>query len=249
MSVYRISAYVILQMFGVSVYMPLYAIDEGSCLGEKLTLKDVKIETRAIPKLFGHLAKQEGEGKDYWMDSLEIYRIEDKENINSRTEEMSKNITFGTMSFDFSMLKAILSQDSQRNLGHSPEIKIKSIEVKIPLAIQVFLHIPIVLVAAIVFYLFLSFGIEEVEGLSSKEIEKILLCPYSSQEFINKGCIICLEDFEEGGYVRNLGCGHAFHKECVDKWFLRNLACPICRSRISTGHSRERRERRRVHIL
>ncbi|WEL39296.1 RING-type domain-containing protein [Encephalitozoon hellem] len=249
MGVYRIGAYMILQMFDVSVYVPLYAIYGGSHLGEKLILKDVKIEARNNPELFGHFARNNEEEKDYYVDSLEIYKIEDKEVVRGLSSRVPKSTTLGTMAFDFSMLKAILSQENQKSTGHSPEIKIKSIEIKIPLAVQIFLHIPILLVAVIVFYLFLSFGIEEEGGLSDKEIERIPLCPYSSQEFISKGCIICLEDFEDGGCVRNLGCGHVFHRECVDKWLRKNFVCPVCRSRMSAGHDKQRCERRRVHVL
>ncbi|UYI27072.1 RING-H2 finger protein ATL66 [Encephalitozoon cuniculi] len=248
MSIYRASAYVILQMLDVSVYMPLYAIHGGNRLGEKLTLKNVKIEARGAEELFGHLAKHGEEEGNYSVDSLEIYRIEDQGNVDSHGGA-SRDITFGTMSFDFSMLKTILSQNSQQSPGYSPEVRIKSIEIRIPLAVQIFLHIPIVLVAVIVFYLFLSFGIEERGGLSDKEIEKIPLCPYSGQEFINKGCIICLEDFEDGGYVRSLDCGHAFHKECVDRWLRKNFVCPICRSKMAVEYGRPGHERRRVHIL
>ncbi|AFN83557.1 hypothetical protein EROM_081410 [Encephalitozoon romaleae SJ-2008] len=249
MSVYRIGAYVILQMFDVSVYMPLYAIHGDAHLGEKLTLNDVKIEAKNSPDLFRHLSRNNEEEKDYYVDSLEIYKIEGKEEVDRLNGRVSKDVIFGTMAFDFSMLKAILSQETQKNTGHSPEIRIKSIEIRVPLAIQIFLHIPIVLVAVIVFYLFLSFGAEEGGGLSEKEIEKIPLCPYSSQEFISRGCIICLEDFEDGGCVRNLGCGHVFHRECIDKWLRKNFVCPVCRSRMTLGCGKQGYERRRVHIL
>lgn len=246
MSIYRISAYVILQMFDVSVYMPLYTIRGGARAGEKLVLKDVKVEAKGALELFGKLVRHGKDGGHY-LDSLEIHRIEEGERIDGRAREVSGDVVFGTMAFDFSMLKAILSQSGQQAQGHPPEIKIKSIEIKIPLAIQIFLHVPIVLVAVIVFYLFLSFGIDDGEGLSDKEIEKIPLCLYSEQH-INKGCTICLEDFDDGEYVRSLGCGHVFHKECVDMWLRRNFVCPICRNKMA-AESEQACEARSIHVL
>ena len=45
-------------------------------------------------------------------------------------------------------------------------------------------------------------------------------------------CDICLLDYEEGeelAWSHNEGCIHAFHKECITDWLLRNPKCPLCR--------------------
>lgn len=45
-------------------------------------------------------------------------------------------------------------------------------------------------------------------------------------------CDICLLDYEVGEEVawsNNEGCIHAFHKECITDWLLRNPKCPLCR--------------------
>lgn len=44
-------------------------------------------------------------------------------------------------------------------------------------------------------------------------------------------CSICLEDFTPTTSVRQLvPCGHAFHKECVDRWVVDVAGvCPLCR--------------------
>jgi hypothetical protein len=45
-------------------------------------------------------------------------------------------------------------------------------------------------------------------------------------------CDICLLDYEVGEEVAwstNEGCIHAFHKECIVDWLLRNPKCPLCR--------------------
>lgn len=49
-------------------------------------------------------------------------------------------------------------------------------------------------------------------------------------------CSICHEEYRAGLYKRVLDkCGHAFHKKCVDKWFVHNpsLECPLCRMNYS----------------
>lgn len=43
-------------------------------------------------------------------------------------------------------------------------------------------------------------------------------------------CIICLDSLNHKQYKRILPhCNHFFHKKCIDKWFLKNSCCPICR--------------------
>ena len=46
----------------------------------------------------------------------------------------------------------------------------------------------------------------------------------------NESCSICLGEYIEGEYKRELKCTHTFHKKCVDKWFKNDKKeCPICR--------------------
>lgn len=41
-------------------------------------------------------------------------------------------------------------------------------------------------------------------------------------------CAICTEDFVSGTVVRELHCGHLFHKKCIDLWFLdQSATCPL----------------------
>ena len=43
-------------------------------------------------------------------------------------------------------------------------------------------------------------------------------------------CAICQEDIDEGNVIRKIRhCGHLFHKDCIDTWFLTNVRCPTCR--------------------
>ncbi|KAI4381097.1 hypothetical protein MLD38_007206 [Melastoma candidum] len=46
----------------------------------------------------------------------------------------------------------------------------------------------------------------------------------------SQDCAICLDEVREGQWCRRLiGCGHVFHKGCVDTWLVKVAACPVCR--------------------
>ena len=40
-------------------------------------------------------------------------------------------------------------------------------------------------------------------------------------------CAVCLEAPQPGEVVRTLGCPHAFHQDCIDKWLQRSTTCPV----------------------
>ena len=44
-------------------------------------------------------------------------------------------------------------------------------------------------------------------------------------------CPICLEKITLKSSDK-LECGHLFHKDCLDKWFMNNYTCPMCRSEV-----------------
>ncbi|KAI5061749.1 hypothetical protein GOP47_0024254 [Adiantum capillus-veneris] len=43
-------------------------------------------------------------------------------------------------------------------------------------------------------------------------------------------CAVCLVEFQDDDACRLLPkCNHSFHTECIDKWFVSNTTCPMCR--------------------
>ena len=47
-------------------------------------------------------------------------------------------------------------------------------------------------------------------------------------------CTICLGDFEELNVLRRLPCLCVFHRDCIDRYFVDNVVCPVCRSSLRT---------------
>ncbi len=46
-------------------------------------------------------------------------------------------------------------------------------------------------------------------------------------------CTICLEDFEEGGTVKETNCGHFYHKNCMETLLNNKIKnCPVCRANL-----------------
>ncbi|KAJ7979532.1 RING-H2 finger protein ATL56 [Quillaja saponaria] len=44
-------------------------------------------------------------------------------------------------------------------------------------------------------------------------------------------CVVCLDGLRNNQWCRKLvGCGHVFHRRCVDTWLIKTAACPICRT-------------------
>ena len=77
------------------------------------------------------------------------------------------------------------------------------------------------------------------ESLSQLEYVKIGLI---SKNILNKTevkintndnfCVICQEDIQKNSIIREINCKHSFHINCIDKWFVDNKKCPMCKYEI-----------------
>ncbi|KAK4257619.1 hypothetical protein QN277_007182 [Acacia crassicarpa] len=53
-------------------------------------------------------------------------------------------------------------------------------------------------------------------------------------------CVVCLDGFRSGHWCRKLaGCGHLFHRKCVDAWLVKVAACPTCRTPVRLNAGRD----------
>merc|ERR1712098_39797 len=67
---------------------------------------------------------------------------------------------------------------------------------------------------------------EQIGSIESKKLRKAIP---------GERCCICLGDFEKGEEIRELGCKHMFHKDCVDTWLHQNRKCPLCKTTAVSG--------------
>lgn len=54
---------------------------------------------------------------------------------------------------------------------------------------------------------------------------------------LNESCVICTESFSLNENVLLLSCNHAYHQDCIRKWFQEQNMCPICRKKVSEDQS------------
>eukprot|EP00106_Octopus_bimaculoides_P006102 XP_014773544.1 PREDICTED: E3 ubiquitin-protein ligase RNF126-B-like [Octopus bimaculoides] len=63
---------------------------------------------------------------------------------------------------------------------------------------------------------------DKIHALALTEIKK-------EQVDKNLQCPPCLNEFELSEQVKELGCNHQYHINCIDQWLLRHGNCPVCR--------------------
>ncbi|KAL0424815.1 UNVERIFIED_CONTAM: putative E3 ubiquitin-protein ligase XERICO [Sesamum radiatum] len=55
----------------------------------------------------------------------------------------------------------------------------------------------------------------------------------ANSEELAEECAVCLCRIEEGDEVRELRCGHLFHRVCLDRWIgYGHVTCPLCRNNL-----------------
>ncbi|CAN0386459.1 unnamed protein product, partial [Hapterophycus canaliculatus] len=51
-------------------------------------------------------------------------------------------------------------------------------------------------------------------------------------------CAICLVEYETGDELRVMpGCGHNFHKDCIDPWLETKAVCAYCKVKVEARRS------------
>ncbi|CAJ1973890.1 unnamed protein product [Sphenostylis stenocarpa] len=77
-----------------------------------------------------------------------------------------------------------------------------------------------------------------VSGIDKEVVETLPFFTFSSLKGSKEGleCTVCLSKFEDTETLRLLPkCKHAFHMNCIDKWFESHSTCPLCRCRVEAG--------------
>ena len=68
---------------------------------------------------------------------------------------------------------------------------------------------------------------KESNGIKDK-IMNIPQIYFKKDEYENFQCSICIDEFKDNELLKQLKCGHIFHKECLSQWFLNMNNCPFC---------------------
>ena len=77
-----------------------------------------------------------------------------------------------------------------------------------------------------------------VSGIDKEVVKTLPFFTFSSLKGFKEGleCTVCLSKFEDTETLRLLPkCKHAFHMNCIDKWFESHSTCPLCRRRVEAG--------------
>lgn len=53
-----------------------------------------------------------------------------------------------------------------------------------------------------------------------------------TQQLSEQDCQVCFLKYSKRRDIRQLPCGHVFHKTCCEKWFRENSKCPLCRASV-----------------
>jgi hypothetical protein len=79
-------------------------------------------------------------------------------------------------------------------------------------------------------YLFSAIQTPVLVRPSLEQISAATVLRQASSDDEEAQCSICQDGYTEGQAIRTIQhCHHAFHKNCIDPWFQRNVRCPVCR--------------------
>lgn len=139
----------------------------------------------------------------------------------------SNSLTFSVSNYSFFLLKHFFAgEKSTQLIFHYSEID------KTPFWIQVFVHLPVLMLFMTIFIMIAWFESGASDSIIEDEISKLPVQKYNSSLGISD-CSICLDSFSEDQNVKVLNCKHCFHHNCIDSWLRNMLRCPICRKSVS----------------
>ncbi|KAG2241875.1 hypothetical protein Bca4012_084653 [Brassica carinata] len=68
-----------------------------------------------------------------------------------------------------------------------------------------------------------------VDGLPTVKVSK----DTTLKDEMNQ-CAVCMDEFEDGGDVKQMPCKHVFHQDCLMPWLQLHNSCPVCRYELPT---------------
>lgn len=71
----------------------------------------------------------------------------------------------------------------------------------------------------------------KAEGASQESIAAVPLVAFTKDDLMDETdatCAVCLCGYDSEELLRQLPCGHKFHRLCADKWLKLNKKCPLC---------------------
>lgn len=75
--------------------------------------------------------------------------------------------------------------------------------------------------------------LEQRTGASTDEIDAIPELKFDlnlNERWGNDiNCAVCLDEYVVGDLLKQLDCGHHFHKACIDPWLKKSRICPLCK--------------------
>lgn len=69
-------------------------------------------------------------------------------------------------------------------------------------------------------------------GLSLKNLMQNSVCGVTERG-CSELCVICQDIINYKQIYRKLNCTHQFHQKCIDRWFIDNTTCPLCKEDLS----------------
>jgi hypothetical protein len=72
--------------------------------------------------------------------------------------------------------------------------------------------------------------------LTQEQFEKLftqIINNDNKDQYTNKECNICMEEYKLNDHIVKLACNHIFHKDCIKNWLCNErVTCPVCRKDI-----------------